>query len=183
VQGTAEAKEDDEDEEKDVLIPSESYDGLICAACVDGHPLLKEHAGKPGWMVIEPTDTGSYEVMGRLDTAQRDTEGKEAGKAEDDMPTLGKRPAEDDLTSDGAKRARVGEETSKSLQGKRDVFLAHGIREQLESTLSVRQPVVPSNSQAEDIASLPFPLDDEEIYEPPQDDEQGGSTDMPTTDV
>lgn len=57
---------EDEDEEARVLIPSDSYDGLICAKCVESSTIVKARAGTEGWMTIEPGEaTDQWTVKGR----------------------------------------------------------------------------------------------------------------------
>lgn len=81
----AAAEEDDEDEEQDVLIPSESYDGLICASCVRSHPLLRDKAGTEGWMIIEPNEgaEGGFRVVGRREETTTTKQGEVDGKRDE----------------------------------------------------------------------------------------------------
>lgn len=166
--GDRQPEGDEDDDETRVLIPSDSYDGLICAACVDSSDLCRSRAGTRGWMIIEQSSEGPV-VIGR------DTEGVA------DVTTTGpqvesnlKREREvEDLSS--VKRTKTDAESStgpdsksadglnadqsrtkvpvntpkpqqqaqvKDRQSKRDVFLAHGIREQLQTELDVRLPSV-----------------------------------------
>lgn len=179
-------QEDEEDEEADCLIPSDSYDGLICAACTKLHPLLLERAGVNGWMVIEP--------------GEQENEWRVVGKA----AAGGKRPADEDSDSQ-AKRARVDDEaapisqpgevagshpqedearaaaatepaeppqptpSASSRKGAGDIFLGHGIREKLKAELDIATA-----------AALPFPLEDEDIYEPPKDEDEAETLEQAT---
>lgn len=52
-----------------MLIPSETYDGLICAECVRAAPLVERRAGMPGWMLVEPDGKG-FKVVGREEKVQ-----------------------------------------------------------------------------------------------------------------
>lgn len=159
---------DEEDEEKESLIPSETYDGLICAACVAGHPVLKDRAGSTGWMMIVPKEDGGFEVLGRpslpTDTAtkveladEKDVKPSEDPIVLSEADRAGtappKRSAEDHLEeeSHSVKKARpstpgvkpepdhAGSPTS---GGAGDVFLAHGEREKLKSSLTVSDWVI-----------------------------------------
>ena len=156
----AAADDDGEDDEGEVLIPSESYDGLICASCVSGNAFLQEKAGQAGWMVIEPGEDGAFRVVGREEKPKSDGRGSvsvdEAGgpaaaTAEEENSSENaegslKRPAEtiaeDEVT---AKKPRLdtaialsGTSTEASLRkGKGDIFLAHGVRSALKASLPV----------------------------------------------
>ncbi|WVF72282.1 hypothetical protein IAT40_007094 [Kwoniella sp. CBS 6097] len=217
---TAAADElEEEDEESAVLIRSESYDGLICAACVNGNEYLRSRAGEAGWMIIEPSSSeGAWEVLGRPNDGDGPVEKKEkkaqAGNI-DGTPdinvngkrTLGEEVAEEDEQSGKKVKLDSGSivmapqlegdhdqaagsapvttaaqtndtaETSEreaewKWKGKGDIFLANGIRDQLKFTLDEKT-----------ISSLPFPLEDEEIYEPPKDDDREETMDEVTSRV
>ena len=148
--------DDEDDEEKKVLIPSDTYDGLICAACVRGSAFIENRAGTEGWMVIEPRGDGTHEVIGRQDNEDRSPrqaaveERSDHTKDGDDEIALGqKRPAEEITDENNAKKVKLegdsrasssvkAEENSQwRWKGKGDVFLAHGIRDGLKATLSV----------------------------------------------
>ena len=201
-------EDEDEDEEAGVRIPSDTYDGLICAACVSGNSVLKEKAGSDGWMAIEPPEVDSTEwrVLGRKDL---EAVKPEAGEMVDSVTSEKKAdpdseipsgidPSEADTERDGellatgikrraddeddgglSKKARVGDggamTTPRTLRGAGDVFLSHGVRDHLKATLSVGwyRLCGTKTCQAEMIASLPFPLEDAEAYEPPRDDDEG----------
>ncbi|WVR05098.1 hypothetical protein IAU60_002110 [Kwoniella sp. DSM 27419] len=205
---SAQEEEDgEEDDDEAVLIPSESYDGLICGACVKGNRYLRSMAGKTGWMIIEPVAaqeagdaTGSVRVIGR-----RKSPAVEPAALPDHADTNGNKRVLEDDTSDGSAAKKVklegpqeelasGEaqptpssgaiaqndangsspnrrdvnalETSDwPWRGKGDVFLAHGVREDLKGKLDEKT-----------ISSLPFPVEDEEIYEPPQEEDDAEET-------
>ncbi|WWD01501.1 hypothetical protein V866_008445 [Kwoniella sp. B9012] len=201
---------DEEDEEEStVLIRSDSYDGLICADCVKGNGYLRNQAGKDGWMIIEPTSDGSqggWTVIGQKSDTGNDVNGKTGGgeevttnKSEDvgNVEEKGKRKAEDfdEVGEESTKKIRLenglatpvtasNKSTSEGTdsisssssgwqwKGKGDIFLANGVRDQLKDQLD-----------EETIASLPFPLIDEEIYEPPKDDEQEETIEQVTSRV
>lgn len=140
----------------DCLIPSESYDSLVCGACVRKHPLLARKAGMPGWMIIEPdAASGEMKVIGRLsdgaDPDARDKAKKEDPSPEESRPQ--KREAEEDGAERPGKRAKPEEpggssdtrsseassatEQHSTPRGHGDVFLADGIRERLKTELDV----------------------------------------------
>lgn len=156
--------EDDEDDEE-VLIKSDTYDGLICAACVSSHDYLRSQAGRTGWMVIEPKD-GGWEVLGRPDgqapslRSSSAADVKEANgtdrSAGTDIPLISvkagvnaKRSIEEVSPSEAEpsaspvdKKAKKEDHPTESLallvlRGKGDVFLADGVRERLKATLPV----------------------------------------------
>lgn len=114
----AETEDDeDEDEEAAVLIPSDTYDGLICAGCVQRHPFVRDRAGKDGWMVIEPDESGSsWKVVGRRTSEEEkkpDVQQEEViadGKpGPGGLPETVKRPVEDGGEERDAKRSRLEE--------------------------------------------------------------------------
>jgi len=146
---TGEADEEEEDEEKAMLIPSDTYDSLICGACAEKSSYIKEQKGRSGWMVIEPGEggQGGFVII---------------GKEQRDETRLGeKRPLDNSSSEIVEKKSRIddsnnesvasmgnasateekGETEKTSWKGKGDVFLAHGIRERLKATLDV-SPVV-----------------------------------------
>lgn len=106
--------DDDEDEEALCLIPSESYDALVCAECVTGCPLLMERAGMQGWMIVEPSPEGTgFIVVGRSETvvtgAKRENgekdEGEKRVRLEDGADGRRERPEGDEQAkSDGAEQ-------------------------------------------------------------------------------
>ncbi|RXK38313.1 hypothetical protein M231_04355 [Tremella mesenterica] len=215
-------EEEEEDvEEKGVLIPSESYDGLICARCVEGNAFLKKMAGKEGWMVIEPNETDGFRIIGQKDitnyrilqngvgygesknestmeTKLQVVETTKSNEADidflkpdmmlDTIPSAGKkghvengeelnlkRPHPDsnaDVSSKKPKLENISSEWKwEKRKGKGDIFLAHDIRTQLQNTLDKMI-----------INSLPFPLIDEEIYEPPREPDEPEETLEQVTD-
>lgn len=148
--------DDDEDEEAACLIPSDTYDCLVCAACVDLSPFIAEKRGTEGWMVIVPDGEG-WRVVGRIE----EVNGSDGCNGVEEGETGTKRPRADETSSE-AKRARVDEETARSISvAAGDVFIALGIRDRLAAELA-----------ADIAASLPFPLVDAEIYEPAEDTEE-----------
>ncbi|ODO11468.1 hypothetical protein I350_00248 [Cryptococcus amylolentus CBS 6273] len=163
----AQAAEEEDDDDERVLIPSDTYDSLICSACVRSNPFMKSQAGKGGWMMIEPSSSGSWEVIGKSATgsdSQIVDEMKNGKRAlqENEADAHAKKIKLDDATV----QASSGEETSDwKWQGKGDVFLSHGIREKLKTQLDEST-----------IASLPFPLEDGDIYEPARDEQEDQTT-------
>ncbi|WVQ71554.1 hypothetical protein IAR50_001093 [Cryptococcus sp. DSM 104548] len=161
------AVEEDDDDEERVLIPSDTYDSLICSACVRSNSFMSGQAGKDGWMIIEPSSSGTWEVVGKSST--------ESDSKEVDEMKNGKRPLEAVDEDANAKKLKLDdisvntsskEETSTwKWQGKGDVFLSHGIRENLKSQLDEST-----------IASLPFPLEDGDIYIPARDEQEDHTT-------
>jgi len=143
------------------LIPSDSYDGLICSACVTGNDYLKEKAGDEGWMIIEPDGDG-FKVVGRPQTEVGD-QAKEIGvkrEREEESDGENKRlkldaqegkdkptPLSDssavtgaDLSHEaGRAETKPSEPTASTIRtkGKGDIFLADGVRDKLASTLDV----------------------------------------------
>ncbi|TYJ56609.1 hypothetical protein B9479_002701 [Cryptococcus floricola] len=163
----AQAAEEEDDDDERVIIPSDTYDSLICSACVRSNPFMKSQAGKGGWMMIEPSSSGSWEVIGKSVTgsdSQSVDEMKNGKRAlqEDEADAHAKKIKLDDATV----KASSGEETSDwKWQGKGDVFLSHGIREKLKTQLDEST-----------ISSLPFPLEDGDIYEPARDEQEDQTT-------
>ncbi|ORX39781.1 hypothetical protein BD324DRAFT_667125 [Kockovaella imperatae] len=150
VRATTAATEDEDGEEENVLIPSDSYDGLVCAECVRSNTFLSAKMGTLGFMIIEPEVPEGWRVIGREERIV-EAEAGEAGEM--------KRRIEQDATHDSSDPKRDNDGVK--IHGKGDIFLAHGIRDRLNDTLP-----------ADTAASLPFPLIDEEIYEPPKDEDE-----------
>jgi E3 ubiquitin-protein ligase UBR7 len=146
------------------LIASDSYDGLICSACVKGNEFLKDKGGEEGWMIIEPDGDG-FKVVGRPEIevedeakaigAKRereeglDEENKRVkldGQEGDDQPN----PLLESSAVTGAdseqEEGRIVTKHSGSTtastraKGKGDIFLAEGVREKLANTLDVSPP-------------------------------------------
>jgi E3 ubiquitin-protein ligase UBR7 len=159
--------EEDENEEKEVLIPSDTYDGLICAACVRRNAFLASKAGTEGWMMVEPTEDGSLEVIGRpaeqeVKAPETITSTEEAYSAES-IDGIRKR-SEEEADGPEAKKVKVKgsdhtsvaeSQSSWRWKGKGDVFLAHGVREGLKSTLSARLVTTSRGSVADVSLKLP----------------------------
>jgi E3 ubiquitin-protein ligase UBR7 len=147
------------------LIPSDSYDGLICSACVKGNDYLKDKGGEEGWMIIEPDGDG-FKVIGRPkieveDKAKAigakrereeglDEENKRVkldGEAEKDQPnplleSSAITPQADLPQEEGRIETKLSEPTTSSrATGKGDIFLAEGVREKLANTLDVSSPL------------------------------------------
>ena len=185
-----ETDDEDEDEEAVVLIPSDTYDALICAGCVREHPFVSDRAGRDGWMTIEPNENKvGWKVMGRrVDIEEEESDAGETREISNGL----KRSAAENEVEDSPKRRRLdgnevkGEPTvapiahpgaPQARKGNGDVFLAYGVRQQLKLTLGVSRslsdPSLGDDRQAKTIGSLPFPIEDAEIYEPPRDDDRG----------
>jgi E3 ubiquitin-protein ligase UBR7 len=147
------------------LIPSDSYDGLICSACVKGNHYLKEKGEEEGWMIIEPDGAG-FKVVGRpqieVKGEEKDMGAKREREEETDEdnkrlkldgqeredrphPLLGSRtitpqadlPQEEDRIET---RPNEPKTSSTRTKGKGDIFLAGGVREKLANTLDVSPP-------------------------------------------
>lgn len=153
---------EDDDDDEEVLIKSDTYDGLICAACVSSHGYLRSQAGQSGWMVIEPKD-GGWEVLGRADgqapslrsSSAADVNGTDISAGTNIPPVSvkaganAKRSIEEVSPSEAEpsaspvdKKAKKEDHPTESLtprvlRGKGDVFLADGVRERLKATLPV----------------------------------------------
>ena len=227
-------EEDDAYDEDGALIPSDTYDGLVCAACVASSSILRDKAGTSGYMMIVPREDDTMEVIGREDenaaasgtgtvpsaatlceAPRSDANDKAATSTEALMsPDTDQRPAQNGDTSASSGRPKDGPSASASstesghgirsadaepdkhpvkkrrtdqteliMKGRGDIFLADGIRETLakELTVSIKRSLCLSSpvarpreltdAQAEQQASLPFPLIDDEIYEPRKDEE------------
>lgn len=68
--------ENDEDEEESPILPSSTYEHLVCRSCVLGSEYLRAAAGHEGWMMVVRSDEGG--AKSRVATAQ----GHEAGAAD-----------------------------------------------------------------------------------------------------
>ncbi|WWC90124.1 uncharacterized protein L201_005057 [Kwoniella dendrophila CBS 6074] len=205
------AGEDEDDEESAVLIKSDTYDGLICAACVKDNGYLRKQAGKEGWMIIEPVNSqGGWKVIGQQsETSPTSLQNPEVAPVSQGGLT-GKRKVEDADSEESkgenedSKRIKLENGLSTPItatneatitlpsistkgltendektdfsewkwKGRGDIFLANGIRDKLVNELDEKTT-----------ASLPFPLVDEEIYEPPKDDEQEETIEQVTSRV
>jgi len=143
------------------LIPSDSYDGLICSACVMGNDYLKEKGGEEGWMIIEPDGDG-YKVVDRprseVGDQAKDTgvkrEREEESDGENKRLKLDAQEGKDQPTPLSDSSAVTGTDLSQEagwvetkpseptastmkIKGKGDIFLADGLRDKLASTLDV----------------------------------------------
>jgi E3 ubiquitin-protein ligase UBR7 len=138
--------EGDDDEDKTMLIPSDTYDGLVCAACIRSNPYLTMKAGTQGWMIIEPSESvaSAFEVIGRdgVNTAEERNEAKRKEReADEEVP--GKKAKVENGESKAVPASPLENVSQKEVnprgwKGKGDVFLAEGIRESLKATLDVR---------------------------------------------
>ena len=146
--------EDDEEDDDNALIPSDTYDGLICAHCVTSNSFLLAKAGQPGFMVIEPTSDG-WRVLGRAATKaeEKAVDGTEVVNGSDNLEEImvdgrensdhAKREADGEDEVRPLKKARLESECISTatermtLKGKGDIFLSDGVREQLKMSLSV----------------------------------------------
>jgi E3 ubiquitin-protein ligase UBR7 len=132
-------EEEDDDEETAILIPSDTYDGLVCAACAGKSAYIGAHKGKDGWMIIElnENDQAGYQVIGRQEPSSAKT-GDKRSLQESDADKSAKRIKLDDEDTGRVEKVEDGGEQSTRLwKGKGDVFLAHGIRERLAESLDV----------------------------------------------
>lgn len=140
------------------MIRSDTYDCLVCAACVRSHPLLSARAGTEGWMMIEPDEQGVWGVVGRpgapapaesgLKRAAEDEpngdDEKKRVKLDGDAADDGTHTQDQPQTPvDGDALAKKEETAAPDAvwrwKGKGDVFLADGVRDQLKSELDVCQ--------------------------------------------
>ena len=92
---------EDEDEEAECLIPSETYDGLVCAKCVESHPFLLEKRGTEGWMTIVPEEK-AWVVKGKL---EKQPEGDNESKQEQQKAEQGANKETVDTTKGAAEPA------------------------------------------------------------------------------
>jgi E3 ubiquitin-protein ligase UBR7 len=139
---------DDEDDETRVLIPSDSYDGLICASCVNSSDYVKSKAGKEGWMTIEP-DVEGFKVVGRISIDTTEEKGLKRERTDTVEGPIKKIKTEEgqgvveEESNRDARKASVEEEsdsppTKVKTGGRGDIFLCHGVRDILRSELDVR---------------------------------------------
>ena len=139
VENSSEVYEDDEEEDDEVLIPSDTYDGLICAKCVAKHSLLRERAGRPGWMTIERLGSGM--VVRSRDGAK----GPKRSLDGSDEPDAKRVKLEVDNAADAEKsndhpgelHIKADQDDNPRDRGAGDVFLAFGVRDQLKKELDV----------------------------------------------
>lgn len=116
------------------MIRSDTYDGLICATCVQSHPILTANAGSEGWMMIEP-EAGGWTVIGRGEkTLKRKIEDNE-GDSKRARFEHDAHPETDAVTTESVP---PGNDPDVQWKGKGDVFLADGVREKLKAKLDVR---------------------------------------------
>ncbi|OXC69828.1 hypothetical protein AYX13_01595 [Cryptococcus neoformans] len=169
VLATEEGEEEEGEGDEQVLIPPDTYDSLICGECVLSNSFLTSQAGKEGFMIIEPRES-SWVVVGR-NIRQEDevTVGLGEKRGLEESQETSKRVKLDDGSE---ARERDAFTDSERRKGKGDIFLAHGVRNRLKFQLDT-----------DTISSLPFPLEDEEIYEPPQDVEQEETIEEATSRV
>lgn len=125
---------EEEEEDEQVLIPSDTYDSLICGECVLSNPFLTSQAGKEGFMIIEPRES-SWVVIGRNMRHEDEIKiglGEKRGLEENEE-------ASKRVKLDDGSEARGGDAftDSEKRKGKGDVFLAHGVRNRLKSQLDV----------------------------------------------
>jgi hypothetical protein len=167
-------EEDEDDEESNLLLRSEEHDCLICAECVNGNELLLSRAGRPGWMMIVPDQSGGMTVVGRPEpdiarSSETAGAGKEVGRVKLNVEagvesvadivgrgvllTGGKRTRDEgagEVWPELLKRAKVEGNrpayNSSETSRKGDVFLSFGEREKLKTELSVSY--LPSNQSA-----------------------------------
>ena len=148
-----------------MLIPSDTYDGLICSACVEGNQYLREQRGKAGWMTIVP-DGEAYRVIGRLEAKPDDAATENGVKRERTEEADGqnkrvkldevsggdtssakleeaevKRPGKDETVKEANDIGQTVTTAAEVPKGKGDVFLADGIREKLQAELDVRPSI------------------------------------------
>jgi E3 ubiquitin-protein ligase UBR7 len=155
--GEAQPEGDEEDDEARVLIPSDTYDGLICSACVEGNQCLREQRGKPGWITIVP-EGEAYRVIGRPEDRADATEFGAKRERADEEDGQNKRVKLDEEEApstkvEDAESSRPEDETAKndisqsvkapSGTSKGDIFLVDGIREKLQAELDVCSPPRP----------------------------------------
>lgn len=122
-----------------MLIPSDSYDGLICAACVDSSEFVKSKAGSEGWMTIEP-DAEGFKVVGRGQGRSAIAEPGSKRHRDDDNDGTSKRLKTDEesgVTNTGSAKAEARSLSTSAATGGSDVFLSHGIRDALRDKLDV----------------------------------------------
>jgi len=153
-------EEEEDEEEAPVLIPSNTYDCLVCGDCVKSSPVLEGRIGTDGWMIIEPCDDGKTEwrVVGRqklnaAESLKRPAEDRDSvidgttkkAKLEDGRKKAPEAAAETEvvLETEGIKESpaiadKQNEHSHTGLwKGKRDVFLAYGVRDHLKTVLNV----------------------------------------------
>jgi hypothetical protein len=139
------------------LIPSDTYDGLICSACVEGNQYLKEQRGEPGWMTIVPQGE-AYRVIGRPEDnavateigAKRERADEEDGQNkrvklnEEEAPSTKAEGADSSCPEDETVKTDLSQSVkAPSGTSKGDIFLADGIREKLQAELDVCCPPRP----------------------------------------
>ncbi|KAJ9098887.1 hypothetical protein QFC19_006226 [Naganishia cerealis] len=190
------------------LLPSSAYAHLICSACILSRPLLRRYAGTAGWMMLVPSDRANdttaewaqrWNVIGRKEvviTESNDVAGSIGEKRKDPPVSLESHDAKrlkhdsSDIPTTTVASTKCAappqnpiaqhvitalldtsaDDSITPLDPKADVFLLEGAREAICNC----PPCAP------EVEQLPFPLEEEEEYEPPIEDSPGVSPPLPS---
>ena len=181
-------EEEEEDDEKDTRLPSDTYDSLICAQCVRSNKLLTSLAGTKGFMMLLPprSDDVGDDNSKVLEDGWRILGFDGDGDQDKDEEPNPKRIKLDSGLSQTCTRPTPNTQaqailSDTAVEAKGDVFLSFGARQSLCLCKAVgshqctgRQLI--NNKCKNQVESLPFPLEDEELYEPPRDTSPGQLT-------
>ncbi|CAE6416355.1 unnamed protein product [Rhizoctonia solani] len=166
------------------LLPGDTYETLVCGTCVRKIPTLKRYAGTKGVRMVVPSQDG-FKIIGEDWEEQVNVDGEEeegkgagtkrraSGTGEDEQAS--KRPRADESIPASTSSTTIPNRcTAPPINAQAqtiladptaygDVFLSEGWRERWCRC----ETCYPS------ILKHPFLLEEEEIYEPPQDPDAG----------